>query len=226
MAELFFQERWEVVQEEIRRRILSGALAPGTALPETELADGLGVSRGPVREALRSLEVAGLVERRPRRPSIVTPITEADVEELFSVRRPLELLAIERAMTHNLGALVPALNARLDTMRSVLDSGASHDRFVDEDILFHGTFYEFGANRRLESIWATLRDPVRMIMNLSVQYGQPNWNRILQEHEHIADIVARGDDVAVHAATEEHLDSAYERARAYVRLVEAEKSVS
>jgi GntR family transcriptional regulator of gluconate operon len=224
MPELLFQERWEVVHEEIRRRILSGDLAPGTALPETELADGLGVSRGPVREALRSLEVAGLVERRPRRPSIVTPITEADVEELFSVRQPLEILALERAMSHNLGQLVPALTARLERMRSAIATGASHDVFVEEDVAFHGTFYEFSANRRLESIWATLRDPVRMIMNLSVQFGSPDWPRILGEHEHVAEIVARGDRESVRVATQEHLDSAFERAREYVRTAEARAS--
>lgn len=212
------------MHKKIRSRILSGELAPGTELPETGLATGLGISRGPVREALRSLEIAGLVERRPRRPSIVTPIVESDVEELFSVRKALEVLAVVRAMDHHHGALVPALKQRLAGMGATIERAAGYGSFVEEDIAFHGTFYEHSANRRLESIWATLCDPVRMIMNLSVQFAEPDWARILGEHEHIADMVARGDREAVILATEVHFDGAFERARDYVRLAEAKGS--
>src|SRR5690606_13737704 len=75
-ADPLFRERWQVVQDEIRRRILRGELRPGQPLKEVEVADALGVSRGPVREAIRALEVSGLVQRRPQRTSIVTPITQ------------------------------------------------------------------------------------------------------------------------------------------------------
>ncbi len=136
----------------------------------------------------------------------------------------LEILALDRAMTRNSERLVPALRARLAVMKSVIESGSSHDLFVDEDIAFHGTFYEYSENRRLESIWATLRDPVRMIMNLSVHIGPQNWDRILAEHQNIAELVAKGDRKAIRLATQEHFDSALERAREYVRAAESSPS--
>jgi DNA-binding GntR family transcriptional regulator len=64
-----------------------------------------------------------------------------------------------------------------------------------------------------------------MIMNLSVQLGRPDWDRIVGEHQNLAEIVARGDRDAVRRATEEHLDSAFERARSYVRTAAAQQAL-
>lgn len=218
MPEIVFQERWEVVQDELRRRILTGELPPGASLPETELAEEMGVSRGPVRAALRSLEVAGLVLRRGRRPSIVAPTTRQDVEELFSVRCAMDAFAVERAMERNKEPLQEALLANVASMAAGMNAAeVPTERLVEDDIAFHSKFYELADNRRLEGIWANLQDPVRLMMNLSLHLSEPHWSIVVSEHREIAEAVTAGDPERAGRAIRNHLDRAFRRADAYVQ---------
>ena len=88
----------DIVAEELHALIFSGSLKPGERLVEERLTERFGVSWPPLREALRLLEQEGLVERRPRRGTIVTPLDANDVREIYSLRWALERLAIELAL--------------------------------------------------------------------------------------------------------------------------------
>src|SRR5712691_11360611 len=88
----------DIVVEELHTLILSGSLRPGERLVEERLTERFGISRPPLREALRVLQQEGLVQRLPRRGAIVTPLDADDVREIYSLRWALERLAIELAL--------------------------------------------------------------------------------------------------------------------------------
>ena len=87
----------DVVFKKLRKAILTGALKPGERLMEIHLAEKLGVSRTPIREAIRKLELEGLVQMIPRRGAIVTEITEKSMKDVLEVRRALDILSVELA---------------------------------------------------------------------------------------------------------------------------------
>lgn len=216
MKEIVFQDRWEVVQEELRRRILAGALAPGSALPETELAKELGVSRGPVREALRALEASGLVLRRERKSSIVAPTTRDDVDDLFNLRQALEEFAARTAISRNATSLREEMAESIADFDRRIRSGASAETLVRIDIEFHELFYKWSGNGRLNAMWNSLKDPVRLMMNLSLHLSEPHWDLLLHEHQLIHTAIQEQDVDSAIEAVQSHLRRAAQRAETYV----------
>lgn len=210
-----YQERWEIVQEEIRRRILVGEMLPGSSIPETDLAESLGVSRGPVREALRALEVKGLVSRRPRRTSIVTPITRRDVDELYSLRAEVECLAIRAAIEKNPAGVAAELRRTLDVLSSTLE-GSDGQASTEADIEFHGAFYRCSEHLRLQGVWETLQDPLRIMMRITNKGSEDSWRSSMEGHEEIAKAAIAGDIQGTQQATRRHLELARERLQPFV----------
>ena len=104
------------VRDELRRRIADGRLQPGSKMVERELAEEFGVSRVPVREALRTLETEGFVQVVPRKGVVVRHLSRRDVEELFDVREALEFLATRLATEK-------ATNEELAALRHILAEG-------------------------------------------------------------------------------------------------------
>src|SRR5438105_15855611 len=93
-----YRQVWETICTHLREAILAGDLSPGTKLVEAELARRFGVSRGPIREALRELSREGLVVDLPRRGTFVCTLTQADLTEVYAVREALELVAVREAV--------------------------------------------------------------------------------------------------------------------------------
>lgn len=213
-AESLFRERWQVVLDEIRRRILSGELRPGQPLKEVEVADALGVSRGPVREAIRALEVSGLVSRRPQRTSIVTPITQREMDEVYSLRQVIEDFAIARSIELHLPQLGPDIESRLAALARAVSSGADVFVVADLDIQLHSAFYEWSDHNRLNLMWATLRDPLRLMMLFtnSVTRG----SLYDGDHRAIVAAAAAGDIALAQRHSREHLERARSHMSAFV----------
>ncbi|WP_410640834.1 GntR family transcriptional regulator [Amycolatopsis sp. lyj-346] len=175
------------VREELRERILTGRLRPGDRLVERELAEDLGVSRVPVREAIRSLEAEGfLVVQSPRRV-VVRQLARVDVEELFDVREALEGLAAglaaERAGAAELTRLERVLaeaaraTARGDAARiTVLNS-----RFHDEIVAIAG-------NALLSTMLQPLEGRLRWLTSQN-----EHWAELLDEHRRLYDAIASRD---------------------------------
>lgn len=146
---------WERVHGHLREEILANRLSAGTELQETALAAELGVSRGPVREALGRLAAEGLVVVRPRRGAVVRSLTKDDFIEAYEVREALEVMAARLATTR-LGS--DGL-ARLESLTAAMEQHADHDEvdaFFEANAAFHATLVDAAGNGRLREMYTQL----------------------------------------------------------------------
>ncbi len=190
----------------LRDQILHGAFPPGGRLNEVEIATDLGVSRGPVREAMQRLARDGLVVLQPHRGAFVRRLTAAEVGNLFEVRITLECkvaaLAAER--------LTAAQQSQLEELRAGM---AGQDENVDPDAQFQGT-HDIHAllaaasdNETLASHVATVN---RELLLLRTQSGQTQTraHAAIDEHAELIAAVLSRDPIAAAAAMEQHLEKA------------------
>lgn len=202
----------ERVVAEIRQAILSGEIQPGAVLAETELAERLGVSRGPVRDALAVLEREGLVSSQPNRRARVAVLGLRDVEEIYSLRRSIEVLAAQRAASN-------ITDVDLQSMRSILtrmDSALDRQDLVELshlDASFHDHIYEASRHDRLYRTWASLRSQVTLFLISRNTNAATSREIVIDEHESLLEaLTARNGDLLVRL-TDQHLLGAYERLR-------------
>lgn len=153
------------VTEILRQSIIDGSLAPGTEFNQAQLAERLGVSRGPIREALGQLEQEGLVESTPYKVVMVTRMTRRYVEELYSVRGALEALAIDRAITRLTDQGIQELNRIVEEMRRAAVAGEP-DRLVELDLAFHETILEMADHDLAMRLWKLLEVGVRRCLHV------------------------------------------------------------
>lgn len=204
---MIYQDRWEVVRDQMRGMILSGEMPLGSKISEGELAARFGVSRGPIRESLRSLEHLGLVVREPRKSAHVVSLSVNDVEELFALREAIEVLAVRRSLELNQDSVVRALQAGLSELEQTTSSTDERAlKMVEADIRFHGIFYEAAENQRLLSIWKNLTDSLSMMMRIGSFLLEPAWRESRGDHVEIANAAIRGDVDGCVEATLAHLD--------------------
>jgi DNA-binding GntR family transcriptional regulator len=137
-------------------RILSGVYAPGDRLVETRIAQELGTSQAPVREALRELELLRLVESAPFRGTWVREISDDELIEVFPIRAALEEVAAREA-TKRLNGDVAALEAEVSAMAAATDVTTQ----VEHDARFHQLIVEASGNRRLIEMWSSLQVEAR-----------------------------------------------------------------
>ncbi len=144
----------------LRNGILSGQIAPGTRLLEVPVAAELGVSRGPVREALRQLEQEGLVEFYPHRGAVVVGIAEAEVETIYGIRALLEGRAFARACRVAADADLDALGETVERMVSASETG-DVVAVTEHDLAFHGRVVEISGFQYLRRLWTSIDGVVR-----------------------------------------------------------------
>lgn len=178
-----------LVVEALRDRILSGAIPPGERLVESRLSEELGVSRMPVREALRQLASEGLVTIEPRRGASVTSFSPEQVRELVEVRATLEGLNAKLAAQRH--------DARqIAEMEKILEEGARLASVGDPATLmqmnqrFHDALGSIAANSVLQEIMRSLRDRTALLFApINRTRGEQNWD----EHAAILRAVIKGD---------------------------------
>lgn len=147
--------------EALRTSILQGHLKPGDRLRESEIAGQMGISRGPVREALRELERDGLVVSEPYRETVVADISMEDVREiLVPLRRVLEARAVREAVPRLTAQDMATLDQLIAEMRVAGAQGDLHG-VVDADVTFHQTIMRIAGNRYALHIWETLSHRIR-----------------------------------------------------------------
>jgi DNA-binding GntR family transcriptional regulator len=195
----------DVVFNTLRQAILKGELKPGERLLEIALAERLGVSRTPVREAMRKLEQEGLVVMIPRRGAQVASITEKDLNDVLEVRIALENVAIEKACKliteDELGRLWVAAKEFEKTKAE-----GNLVRLAETDVAFHEIIYQASDNKRLNQVLNNLRE---QMYRYRLEYIKDEDKRqiLIVEHEHIlAAIKARNIAEAKNAARE-HIDN-------------------
>ena len=147
----------DVVFYTLRQAILKGELKPGERLMEMQLANQLGVSRTPIREAIRKLELEGLVLMIPRRGAVVAKITEKDLRDVLEVRTSLEKLAIELACQRMPDETIPDLRQALEAFKEALKKEDLTAQ-AEKDEQFHDVIFKSTGNQRLIQMLNNLRE--------------------------------------------------------------------
>jgi DNA-binding GntR family transcriptional regulator len=186
----------EQVKELLLERILGGAYRPGDRLVETRIAQELGTSQAPVREALRDLELLRFVESEPFRGARVRAVSAEELAEIYPVRAAIEEVAARAAATRLDGNVRP-LESELEAMRSAADDGDLH-RLVEHDVRFHRLVVEASGNQTLLDVWISLRVEARTIIT-ALTTGIDH-HELADKHEPVlAALAARDPDCAGNA---------------------------
>jgi DNA-binding GntR family transcriptional regulator len=183
----------EQIQDVLLQRIVEGTYRPGERIVETRIAQELGVSQGPVREALRDLEQLGCVVHEPGRGCSVRE---------FSAEEPLEALAARLAAERITRAEIAELERQLERMRSAARRGDAHDQ-SQANASFHATIVRAARNATLERQWRMLEPYSRTYLTVS----RPGIDlvHLSDRHEPVLEALRRGDRDAAAEAMHEHL---------------------
>ncbi len=193
-----------LVRDELRTLVITGELAPGTRLVEDRLAETLGVSRNPVREALQALAGEGFVEISPRRGAVVASVTRQQAEDLFDVRTSLEALAARLAARRAGPEGAARLRDVLEQAREATEAGEL-DRVAALNSDFHSAVVEIGGNDYLALLVAPITRRVQWVFRASAaQRGPHSWT----EHEALVAAVATGDEDLAEALAVAHVRAA------------------
>lgn len=194
--------------ETIRRAIVHGELQPGQRLREEELAEQLGISRAPVREAMRALEYEGLVRSEPHRATYVAAPSEEEIEEIYRVRAEVESIAARRA-----ALAVAAEPARLQHYQALLDrmrhSAAQRDLYelTAADLDFHRLILDDSGYTLLPRVWAAMFGLMRGRMSI-ILAEQPEGEIVsytAESHAPVVAALATGDPEQAAAAIRRHI---------------------
>ena len=194
-----FQSESERVARQLRDEIISGHRPPGSKLVERDLAAELGVSRVPIRDALRALVTEGLVTPRPRTWAVVRTFTPADVEDLHEIRTAFEVLAFRLAAQRHTPEGLARLRADLDRQLDAARAGeAVEARRAAAD--FHETVTSLAGNALLSEIEHLLHSRMRWLL------GQhDDLMGVAREHEALYDAIAARDLPRVEALASDHV---------------------
>ena len=196
----------DLATDALREAILDGALPPSTWLREDELAEILGISRTPVREALRRLADEGLAVKTVHQGTVVAPLSLEDILALYIVREHLESLATRLATTRR----PPGLVDRLEALQAEMHVNAGDaKRLVQQNLEFHRTLREAAGNSYLERFLGQVEHAVRRLPGST--YAQPGrTEEMLVEHRAIIDAVMTGDPESAARAAQAHMRRARE----------------
>jgi DNA-binding GntR family transcriptional regulator len=195
----------DVVFKTLRQSILRGELAPGERLMEIQLAKRLGVSRTPIREAIRKLELEGLVIMIPRKGAEVAGITEKNLRDVLEVRRSLEELAINLACQRISEEGMEKLAGAQEAFKKALETSDMLE-IARADEAFHDVIYAGTGNDRLVQILNNLRE---QMYRYRLEYIKDTGKRqlLLVEHDNILKAVKSRNIEAAREAIREHIDN-------------------
>lgn len=208
----------DVVFNTLRQAILTGELKPGERLMEIHLADRLGVSRTPIREAIRKLELEGLVTMIPRRGAEVAQITEKSMNDVLEVRRAVDALCVELACERITAEELAALKEACDAFEKSVETG-DLKQIAQADVELHDIIVEATENQRL----------IQLVHNLSEQMYRYRFEyikdfsqhqRLIEEHRIIYDSIVRKDAETASNAAKEHIDN---QKKAIIRQIRLDK---
>ena len=195
----------DVVFNTLREAILKGELKPGERLMELQLAAKLGVSRTPIREAIRMLEQEGLAVTIPRKGAEVAKMTEKDMEDVLQVREALDMLAASIAcelITEE--ALSELVQAMEDFEKSIETKEVK--KIAEMDERFHDIIYQATGNPKLVNILNNLRE---QMYRYRVEYlkDESHYPLLLEEHREIVDAFGKKDKEKVSACMSKHVEN-------------------
>jgi DNA-binding GntR family transcriptional regulator len=181
----------DVVFFTLRQAILKGELEPGERLMEMQLAEQLGVSRTPIREAIRKLELEGLVLMIPRRGAIVAKITEKDLRDVLEVRASLERLSTNLACERIQDDAIEELRQAQEAFKEALE-GDDITLQAQRDVEFHDVIYKATGNLRLIQMLNNLREQMYRYRLEYLKYDLAH-QTLIEEHEAMIDAISKRD---------------------------------
>ncbi len=198
-----------VVQSELERMILSGELAPGAKLTEVALATRLGVSRGPLREAFRMLEEAGLVRTEKNRGVFVRDLPVEEAVEIFELRAAMDELVGRRLAQSIAPAALKEIRGLVDQME-VAVKARDAPRYHLLNLRFHDRLVELAGNAKLTAIYRKLIKELSLFRRLNLADGGLMPVSV-SEHRHIVKAIAAGDADGAGRAMYAHVMESKER---------------
>ena len=201
----------EDVTDRLRDAIFRGQFVPGQRLSEAQLAQALGVSRGPIREAFDRLEREGLIASQANGRSLVAQLSRRDLEEVYTLRVALERLAVEQAARAATEADFAALEANTAALEAAVARGVSEQEAAALDIEFHDLLYRAAHHGHLWEAWANIRSQVYLFL-LSRNRASPDYRgrSIAEAHAGLVRALRAGEAAQAGAAIETHLRGAYD----------------
>ena len=209
----------DVVFNTLREAILKGELKPGERLMELQLASKLGVSRTPIREAIRMLEQEGLAVTMPRKGAEVAKMTLKDMEDVLEVREALDELAAKIACKKISDDELANLKTIKDEFKRSMDSG-DVKKIAEEDVKFHDAIYEATNNAKLVSMMNNIRE---QMYRYRVEYlkEEQTRNLLVSEHEELVKAIREGDVQKAQDISFHHLEN---QRMAIIRTIRAENA--
>ena len=198
------------IREQLIEDILNGRLAPGARIVETRIAHQFGVSQGPVREALRDLELFGFVVSSPFRGTQVRKMSTEELLEIYPIRAALESVAARAAAVRIDQATLAHLEELIGVMReaAVRDD---HPAEADADHRFHHAIVKASGNRMLEHMWQTMRLSITTCLTLSITHR--SLHEIAERHVAVLEALRSGDPDRAESAIRRHIEEPGEWAR-------------
>ncbi len=192
------------VVEALISQAARGVILPGDRIVETDLAEKLGVSRVPVREALRLLESSGIVVNAPYKGIRLRPLTNLWVHDLVEARTALETSAAHRAVDagHHRGGWVDPLRRAISDMELMARREDAYG-LAAADTAFHRAICRLGGNSVILDLWETLARQLTIVFGLAT-LGKP-MPAIVQEHHDLLSVLTLGDKPAITSALHEHI---------------------
>lgn len=195
----------DVVFNTLRQAILRGELKPGERLMEIQLANKLGVSRTPIREAIRKLELEGLVLMIPRKGAEVADITEKSLKDVLEVRRALEELSVKLTCDRITKEEIKELGQAAENFKRTLKS-KDITEIAEADVRFHDVIYTATKNQKLIQLLNNLHE---QMYRYRIEYlkNEDVYPKLLKEHKEIIDRISRGEKEEAARIVCEHIDN-------------------
>ncbi len=195
----------------LRDAIVNAKIAPGERLREEILASSMGVSRGPVREAIQRLEREGLVIIHPNRGATVARLSREDLDEVYSLRRSLERLAMREAIRKADADHISRMTALVEEMAASSAVSITPQLAADLDIRFHEALVDSTRHKRLIRTWMDLRPQIHLFL-LSRTVANPDFREhLVRSHTDILNAIKDRDETRGVSIIDDHLKGAYVR---------------
>ena len=194
----------------VKQGILDGTRAGGEFFTEGGVADAIGVSRTPVREALLRLEVEGLVRLYPKKGAMIVPVSAQEAQDVVEARAVIEEWAASRMWPHR-KEILDDLGALLLLMRAARRANVVGD-FVAADRTFHERIVAAAGNGILTRQYHSLRERQLCVSHVVMRVSDARMDRAISSHKHLTELLSAGTKADFLAATREHLKLAHEQA--------------
>lgn len=195
----------EVVFETIRNAIISGSLKPGERLMEVQMAERLGVSRTPIREAIRKLELEGLIIMLPRKGAYIADLSVKDLTEVLEIRAALEGMATGLAVTRINESEIEELELIALKFHKALENG-DLEELLFQDSQFHETIFKASRNERLIQLNNNLREQVQRFREMYLKKINRS-KKTSMEHFDIVEAISRRDISKAEKLARKHIET-------------------